>query len=36
MSENARKLVLERFQLEVQIKKYEDMYKDVIKKFYKN
>ena len=34
MSENARKLVLERFQLKVQIKKYEEMYQDVIKRFH--
>ena len=33
MSKNARKLVLEKFELNVQIKKYEAMYKDVIKKF---
>ena len=32
MSENARRLVLERFQLKVQIKKYEEMYQDVIKR----
>ncbi len=34
MSENAKRLVLERFQLKVQIKKYEKMYQDVIKRFY--
>ncbi len=33
MSLNARKLVIERFQLKVQIKKYEEMYEDVIKRF---
>ncbi len=32
MSKNARKLVLEKFQLKVQIKKYEEMYNDVIKR----
>ncbi len=36
MSNNAKKLVLERFQLKVQIKKYEDMYKDVITRFHEN
>ena len=33
MSENAKRLVLERFQLKVQIKKYEQMYEDVIRNF---
>ena len=33
MSNNAQRLVLERFQLKVQVKKYEEMYKDVINKF---
>jgi len=32
MSNNARRLVLEKFQLKVQIKKYEEMYRDVIKR----
>jgi glycosyltransferase involved in cell wall biosynthesis len=35
MSKNARKLVLERFEFNIQMKKYEEMYKDVIKRFYK-
>lgn len=34
MSKNARKLILERFQLKVQIEKYDEMYKDVIKRFH--
>jgi glycosyltransferase involved in cell wall biosynthesis len=33
MSKNARKIVLEKFQLKIQIKKYEEMYQDVIKRF---
>ena len=32
MANNARRLVLEKFQLKVQIKKYEEMYRDVIKR----
>jgi len=35
MSKNARKLVLERFEFNIQMKKYEEMYNDVIKRFYK-
>ena len=31
MSKNAKRIILEKFQLEVQIKKYEQMYIDVIK-----
>ena len=34
MSENARRLVLERFQSKVQIKKYDEMYKDVNSRFH--
>ena len=34
MSENAKRLVLERFQLKIQIKKYDEMYKDVINRFH--
>jgi glycosyltransferase involved in cell wall biosynthesis len=33
MSKNARKLVIEKFELKIQIKKYEKMYEDVIKRF---
>ena len=36
MSENARRLVLERFQSKVLIKKYDEMYKDVVKRFHKD
>ena len=35
MSKNARNLVLEKFELKIQIKKYEEMYYDVIKRFQK-
>ena len=34
MSENARRLVLERFQSKVLIKKYDEMYKDVNSRFH--
>ena len=34
MSENAKRLVLERFQLKIQIKKYDEMYKDVVNRFH--
>jgi glycosyltransferase involved in cell wall biosynthesis len=36
MAKNARKLVLEKFELKIQIKKYEAMYKDVIRRFNEN
>lgn len=36
MSDNAKKIIVEKFQLDVQVKKYEQMYKDIIKKSIKN